>query len=103
MEVSAILAKMAERIRCEPEYSQPCSDALPKSSHRIITHNPGDTGVIGVKGLQMVRASNTVGVRYAPDLCCAHTNLEMRCAKFLLHLWLLHIFCWSKWLTKFFD
>jgi hypothetical protein len=55
-EISAILANMAERIRCEPEYSQPCNDALPKSSHRIITHNPGDTDVMGVKGLQMVRA-----------------------------------------------
>jgi len=55
-DISAILANMAKRIRCEPEYSQPRNDTLSKSSHRIITHNPGDTDVIGIKGLQMVRA-----------------------------------------------
>jgi len=55
-DISAFLAAMAERIRCEPDYGQPCSDALPKSSHRIITYNLGGTDVMGVKDHQMVRA-----------------------------------------------
>ena len=54
------------------------------------------------KTIKWLELSNTVGVRYA-HLCCIHSNQETRCANFLLHLWLLYIFCWSKWLTKFFD